>query len=280
MIWFKSNADFGSLKNYVSLCNRKCYVIPVASACNARCSFCATESYSPKSERELMSLSSNLLKVTHLLYQAGVRRFEVTGGGEPTLHPKLEKIVYAIRVLGQVSVKLYTNAAKLPPNFGFDELNISRVSLDSSINQKIMRITRGTENIWKTVEKARRLGYSRIRISVPIMVGAVSTLPQAIQFVELIATDVDGIVFRPLYPATPDRAVLSPTDSVDPGNWLMSLRDAANSKNKNCDIEVDSMGCFRSAQLILASNERLYRDWSLSSEIKPVLWEFALLATD
>lgn len=267
MTFVSSIATPISLEYHVAAASRKCYVIPVARACNARCTFCATETYAPETDIEVLPLVG-LQSVVERLIAYGVNSFEITGGGEPTLHHKLTEIIEIIRCFGAVKIKMYTNGIRLPSNPGIDELNISRASSDEMANQIIMKLSwKMPETISETIARARRLGYKRVRLSVPLVKGGVSSLDSALILTRKFSPIVDGIVFRPLYPATPSRQDLLPQIDRDPTAWLPNLVAAARGMNSNCEIEVDSVGCFRSAQLILASNLKLYSDWSLASEI-------------
>lgn len=253
------------LREYVRLAANKCYLVPVAKVCNAACIFCATDEYRPEVDREFMLLAG-LDAITERLYGAGVRRFEVTGGGEPTLHPQLSSILACIGRLPDAYIKLYTNGSRPIESCHVSELNISRCVVDADKNQKLMRIKGGSPLLPDAVIEARRMGYRRIRLSVPLISGGVESLSDAVEFVNLMAEYVDEIVFRPLYPATPSRHGVSP-ELVDLPIWQDALNSLESSTASTCAVEVDVDGCFRAAQLILASDSMLYGDWSMKARI-------------
>jgi molybdenum cofactor biosynthesis enzyme MoaA len=253
------------LSHYASLALRKCYVLPVAKACNASCVFCATSVYDPSPMRGVMRLNG-LRHAIARLSRAGVNRYEVTGGGEPTLHPHLVDVLSCIRDASRGGyIKLYSNGERLVDGTAVDELNVSRCALDIDANQLLMRLHRGSPRLDDLVKAARRLQYKRIRLSVPIIRGGVDCLPKAAEFLTRVAGLVDAVVFRPLYPATPGRAGLDPM--CDTQNWTSMLARLAPVAQNGMEVEVDVDGCFRSRQLILASNLKLYRDWSLRVQV-------------
>ncbi|MFE9188394.1 radical SAM protein [Micromonospora sp. NPDC007208] len=247
-----------SLSEYVEAALGKCYVIPVAKVCNAACVFCATEVYNPKNEIEVMD-ESNLAPIASTLVSAGVTRFEVTGGGEPTLHPRLAGILASLQGTGAM-IKLYSNGARLPVGTHVDELNISRCSIDPEQNQQLMRLRQGSEDIRVVVGRARDHGFRRIRLSVPIIRGGVETLPDALSFMDYCGDIVDAIVFRPLYPATPDKTNRDPLS----GDTWLGLMPEFHKAGTTVEIEVDQEGCFRASQLILSSDLRLFKEWTLT----------------
>ena len=178
------------LSNHIKTSMYKSYVLPVATRCNARCTFCATIQYHPRVQREMMQIDG-LDRTLAALTRAGVTRFEVTGGGEPTLHPKLYEILSKLRDSGGRFIKLYTNALRLRPGLEIDQLNISRASFDEHRNQAIMRMVSGSPNLRDVVEQARAWGYENIRLSVPMVRGGVDSLSSAAEFLSEV-TRVGG----------------------------------------------------------------------------------------
>lgn len=249
------------LTAYVKDALSKAYILPVAKVCNAACVFCATDIYDPATPQEMMKLDE-LPAALALLASAGVCRFEITGGGEPTLHPGIADIIAQVRESSNGHIKLYSNAARLPRGEMIDELNISRCAVDPIKNQQLMQIRPRSMPLDENIERARALGYKRIRLSVPILKGGVESLSDALDFVDVAASLVEGVVFRPLYPATPNRDRYD-LDHLDTVGWLEALSSSSVVRESGLDVEVDVEGCFRASQLILASDLGLYRDWSL-----------------
>lgn len=246
----------------VQQAGNKCYIIPVAKACNADCIFCVTNTYHTKSASTYMPTSNKLESTFEQLYAAGVRYYEITGGGEPTLHPKLKEISNAIKTLGGVHIKLYTNGIFLKPEFHVDELNISRCSLDENNNQKLMRYKHGKKSLINILENARDLGYKNVRLSIPIIKDGIETIEQAKEIICAVKKLITGIVFRPLYIDTPNRYSLF-VNNFDPTAWEIELRNFINKQRIDLNIEIDSIACEKPAYLILNSDLNFYSDWNI-----------------
>jgi MoaA/NifB/PqqE/SkfB family radical SAM enzyme len=213
-----------------------------------------------------MSLDG-LSSVLTTLVREGVDRFEITGGGEPTLHPALSTIVKNVRQCGASRIKLYTNGVRLIEGLDIDQLNISRVSLNEDKNDAIMRFVGRHRTTSEIVHRARQWGYKEIRLSVPLIRGGVDSEVEAKKLVNAAQGLVDGVVFRPLYPATPDREAVLP--NLDVSEWEGVIAALAADCDPAFEIEFDSHGCFRSLQTILASDLSVYSDWSLSNRVFP-----------
>lgn len=249
--------DPARFKDYILKCRRKAYLVPVATACNARCYFCATDVYSPKSDTELMA-SGDVASTVAALVEHGVERFEITGGGEPTLFTQLPELVSDIRRASADSIiKLYTNGAKLRRVAVVDEVNVSRVAWDPIKNQEVMRIRGGSPDLAVVSPVLRELGIPRLRLSVPIVAGYVDSVSAVLELAGLAQDHFDAIVLRPLYPATPNRDLLH---DGKPANWWS---DAVDGLELDVELEVDEIGCFRSHQLIVGSDLCAYSNWSL-----------------
>jgi MoaA/NifB/PqqE/SkfB family radical SAM enzyme len=253
--------DIDQLKAYVDIAGRKAYLIPVKKACNARCWFCATSVYNPRASEEMLA-TTRLPQVLELLDIGGVERIEVTGGGEPTLHADLAGICRLVtEYLPESKIKLYTNAARARDIPLVDEVNVSRVSWDSETNQRIMGIAGGSPDLKEVARIVRACGTERLRLSVPLMRGGVEDWDSLQSMARRAEGVFDGIVFRPLYPATPQRTVLEPAGS---SSWWRESIDRLSNEGLCLEVELDELGCYRSAQVILASDGRLYSDWSMS----------------
>ncbi|WP_413799872.1 radical SAM protein [Streptomyces iranensis] len=254
------------LRKHISGSLEKCYVVPVAVRCNARCVFCATLEYRPNASTELMDEQGVEQRVA-MLVEAGATRFEVTGGGEPTLHPRLSSILHTIRSAGGQYIKLYTNASRLPPRLDIDQLNVSRAHFDPDKNQAIMHLAGGSKSLEELIARARRGGYGFIRLSVPLIRGGIDSLTAAAAFLERLTGLVEGVVFRPLYPATPDRESQLPRGSS--AQWQEGIERLAGDFRDELAVEYDGLGCHRALQTILASDLQVYGNWSLTERIQP-----------
>lgn len=250
--------DSKRFRRYVKECNSKAYFVPVATACNAQCSFCATIVYDPHVPTAMMRLQEAPSTIS-LLVSYGVERFEITGGGEPTLFRELKGVISSMRAASKdVVIKLYTNGSQLAQISAIDEVNISRVAWEIEKNQEVMGIRGGSLDLKVVSMKLRDSGVQTLRISVPIISGYVDSLDAVRQLAMKAAGYFDVIVLRPLYPATPNRDLL--TDGK-PANWWTS---AVTDLNLGIEVEVDEVGCFRANQLIIGSDLGAYSSWSLN----------------
>ena len=253
-----------NLKQHINNCVQKCYIVPVARACNAKCIFCVTSSYRPSQEESYMRIDKNIHSIIDTLYEGGVRFFEITGGGEPTLHPDLELLTNLLSVKHNVSIKLYTNASNLPKAMSINELNISRCTVDPDTNQTLMNISSGSPPLKQLIQCARKSGYRNIRLSVPILKGGVQSIIDAQNLIKSASELVNSIVFRPLYPCTPNLENIEIIHIENINNWENTLQEYAEHIGTKCTIEVDTNSCNKTHQIILGSDSNLYTEWSMS----------------
>ena len=196
----------------------KLYIVPVATACNAACVFCATTTYAPPTNPEMAAVE-RLLASAGVVAQLGVNRFEITGGGEPSLHPSLGLLVRELRRRYPESrIKIYTNGSRVGQYLRYvDDVVISRCAVDPAENQELMRIAAGAGALL-LVDSIRAITDARVRLSVPLLRGGIDSADRAVSMARQCIGLVDGLVLRPLYPATPG------LDALDPRIDLSLLR--------------------------------------------------------
>lgn len=117
----------------------KIYVVPVENLCNARCYFCITRFKNEKGFGELL----NVADLSKIFLMEGIDKIEITGGGEPFLHPKITEIIN--NCVRKAPTQIYTNASLL--SLLSDEvlknllyLCISRLHYDDGFNEKLMGV--------------------------------------------------------------------------------------------------------------------------------------------
>jgi molybdenum cofactor biosynthesis enzyme MoaA len=119
----------------------KLYVLPVEKKCNAKCGFCITK----VRERTGILCARDYLKVRDLkssLEQIPATKIEITGGGEPTLHPRIEEIIDIC--CNKAKTQMYTNgslASRIKNLERLDRLCVSRAHYSDSHNERIMGIS-------------------------------------------------------------------------------------------------------------------------------------------
>lgn len=79
----------------------------ITSSCNQNCQYCE---YSQENQRRIITPTERVIKSIEELRELGVRSIDFCGGGEPTLHPALARILHRCRAL-DIVVGLFTNLA-------------------------------------------------------------------------------------------------------------------------------------------------------------------------
>lgn len=130
-------------------------IIPT-NKCNQRCSFCAyrDKDYSNSQnfdERDEIP-SYKLLALVNSAHSLGVRAVEITGGGEPMLHPAFPELCYELKELGM--------------DFGV-------VTNGSCLNGKGMEALVGASWVRFSLDAARPETYAKLRGSFPDTLGVV-----------------------------------------------------------------------------------------------------------
>ncbi len=121
----------------------KLYVIPIETACNAYCNFCITK-FRKHAQKEILDLKD--LRKT--LEKQSLEKIEITGGGEPMLHPAIEKIIDVCSE--KAKTQLYTNGFLVRSANNLSKLEylcISRMHQNDDENQRIMGISYDFNNI-------------------------------------------------------------------------------------------------------------------------------------
>ncbi len=166
----------------------KLYVIPVESACNARCPYCVNQF------RDLGNSFLSLGNLEKCLKDIGtIDAIEISGGGEPTLHPKISSIIELCS--RKTRTQMYTNGQLIGsiPNSvlkKLDPLCISRSHYDSVINEKIMGIKGDDAIFYKGLN---------IKISAVLFKGGIESPEDAEKYIAWAKGRANKIVFRPLF---------------------------------------------------------------------------------
>lgn len=155
------------LYEYNELKPRSISILPIASACQAKCWFCFSESsISIEKEKFIVDLS-NLNNICKKGCALGVKRFVITGGGEPTLLKEdiLLKIIQIAKGYFP-TVLMITNGHELSKlndndllkkiqsliNAGLTTLAISRHHYDLSKNANIMGLKIDSDRIFTCIK--------------------------------------------------------------------------------------------------------------------------------
>lgn len=166
----------------------KLYVIPVESACNASCPYCVNQ---------FRNLGNSFLDVGELekcLIQIGkLDAIEITGGGEPTLHPKIGSIIKLCA--DKTRTQMYSNGATLDL-LSFDVLKrlnplcISRAHYNSEKNEQIMGV--------KYLDKIFSSGLN-IKFSAILYKSGIDFPEEVEKYIGWARGKAKKVVFRPLF---------------------------------------------------------------------------------
>lgn len=208
-----------ALRRYADTRPRSVSLLPVASACQARCSFCFS-SASISSDQAPARVPWDA--VTHWLERAraaGAERAVITGGGEPTLIPFEQQL----RLVSACSaafpkVVLITNAHTLAKGghadraerlaalsgAGLSVLAVSRHHQDDAVNERLMTLRTPVSAVidtWRT-ERDRRPGL-RMRLICVLQHGGVADADGVADYLSWAAAlGVEEVCFKELYVST------------------------------------------------------------------------------
>jgi len=175
---------------------KRLYLIPARDACNSDCSFCYMKEREPDLSKPQFIDADKMEKIIDGV-RGQIGEVEITGGGEPLLHPRLGEIISAFGKRN-IYVKLYTNGFLLKDLPRVEEVNISRVHWDSKINNRFYRSPHQNElrevlNHYKSLAK-------KIRMQIILMKGAIDCQSKALEFIRRYEDRVDIFMFRTLFP--------------------------------------------------------------------------------
>lgn len=173
---------------------RRLYLVPVREACNANCTFCYMDEKKIDFNKPQLIQLEKLEKVIEPV-RCNFNEVEITGGGDPMLHPRLPEI---IRLFEGKYRKLYTNGFYLREMPNFEEVNISRVHWDSRINNLFYR-SKHQNDIVDAIMHYRSFA-KKIRLQVVLIKGAIDNSEKLLEFVSRYEGIVDIFMFRTLFP--------------------------------------------------------------------------------
>ncbi len=180
------------------------------------------------------------------------------------MHPKISQIVCLIRqTIPQAYIKIYTNGdikKQLPE---VDEINISIVHYNTKINDSFMNSRQKPTDLTEKLKFFRKTHpKQKIRLSIPLIKGAIDSPAELAKMIELTEKYVDQYVVRTLYPNSP----------VSKDNFV----DFNYSHPKVLFERDNNIGDFDG--VILWSDNQFYTDWTLTQ--KRNLEAYVLLKPD
>lgn len=241
----------------------KCYIIPVEKLCNADCTICISKSRNYNCGHEMLEVNDNFCEKLQLLARRGIKKFEITGGGEPFLNPNLDKVIELIKYfIKDAYVKVYSNGNILKNVGSIDELCISVFHYDDILNNSFMRV----KNPVPLIEKLKFFRdinpNMKLRLSVPLHKGATDSECELDKLIDLTKDYVDEYVVRTLYPGCND--------------YEKGYVDFDYSRENVVFERLNGLDDFDG--VLLWSDGELYTDWSLNK--KRFLYSYMLLKPD
>jgi molybdenum cofactor biosynthesis enzyme MoaA len=228
----------------------KVYIVPIEKQCNCNCTFCISKVRDYNKKESIMKLNNQFFDTLQTLKELKVNKVEITGGGEPTIHLDLQRIIDYIRMyLNDCHIKIYTNGREQVPINNVDEINISLASIDDEINRLIMRY-KDTKSILEIIRFYSDY-TNNLRLSIPIIKGSVDNADKLMDIIEKTKPYVSSYVLRTLYEGTPnmdkeyaDFDIFHPLIKMEKDNCLCEFKN----------------------RLIMWSDNSLYTNWDLNEE--------------
>lgn len=218
-VYADSLALNGFLKSWDTIRPRSMSVLPIASACEARCEFCFSHSSVSEEQRQGRIMVDRLAELCTRSQELGAERLVITGGGEPTLlaHKRLIEIIRIGRkhfpkvvlitnghTLGYQKPQLRLRTLQEYDEAGLSVLAISRHSHADRENREIMKIDTQTTEVLRTLtqlQTAARLNLSPRLICV-LQKKGVSNFSTLRAYLDYAATHgISEICFKELYVA-------------------------------------------------------------------------------
>lgn len=241
----------------------KCYVIPVEKVCNADCTICISKSRNYNSGHEFLEVNEDLIEKLQLLSRRGIKKFEITGGGEPFLNSRLDTIIRLIKYfVNDAYIKVYTNGNILKNIGNVDEIDISVFHYSDTLNNKFQRVKNPVPLIEKLKFFRGNNPDMKIRLSIALIRGAIDSKEELERMIEVTQDYVDEYVVRTLYPGCP--------------NYDELFVDFEYENSKVVFERLNGLDNFDG--ILLWSDGNLYTDWSL--EKKRFLNSYILLKPD
>ena len=179
----------------------KCYIIPVQNTCTCDCTFCISKSRNYDKKDEFLKVDNKFIENIQLLKKRNIRKFEITGGGEPLIHPDFEVIVSTIkRIIPDSYIKIYTNEFILKTIEGIDEVNLSLVSNNDEINNTFMNPKNNIPFNQRIMYFRKNYPLSKLRLSIPLIKGGIDNIEKLDALIKNTNQIVDEYVVRTLYP--------------------------------------------------------------------------------
>ena len=169
----------------------KLYILPVEKACNAKCKWCITN-FRETASREFLELGS----LERVLEKGNFDKIEITGGGEPTLHPSINRIIEMCAE--RVDTQLYTNGSLLSRISSFTKLKqlcISIAHYDMKKNHEIM----GIYPDLLTITNMRHDYWNNVKLSLLLHKSGIHTKDEVLKYFDWANNWAEKVVVRQMF---------------------------------------------------------------------------------
>ena len=253
-----------NLKNLIEKINNKiskCYILPTINACNCNCIFCISKSRDFSRFPTFLQFDDKFKENINLLERRGIKRFEITGGGEPLLNKDIQLMIdYIKEVIPDSYIKLYTNGYTKTLINNIDEIDISISSFDDSINNNFMQPSKSYPI--KDILSEYFTIKCKKRLSIVVMKGGIDTPEKLHNLITQTEYMIDEYVVRTMYKGAPSYSDLYVDFEYEKDNVVWERNNTGTSPNN----------------LILATDNCFYSDFNLVN--KRSLMAYLMLKPD
>jgi molybdenum cofactor biosynthesis enzyme MoaA/aspartate/methionine/tyrosine aminotransferase len=217
----------GGLHEWADVRPRSLSVLPIATACQARCAFCFSHSSVSIDRIQSQLPQARVEEICIQAAAAGATRFVITGGGEPTLLPH-DKLIDLIRtgaahfpktvmitnghMLGNASDAERLRILREYRDAGLTVLSVSRHDADR--NLEIMGIDTRSERIAGSMRDVQGLTLRWVCV---LQKGGVADEAGLRRYLDWVAeTEVTEVCFKELYVSVSNESLYSLTEY---NNW-------------------------------------------------------------
>lgn len=219
------------LKKFDELIPRTLSFLPIASACQAKCKFCFSESSISVEQEKRISDFTDLEKWCQKAKKSGAERFVITGGGDPGVL-KYEEILNILSISSIYFKKnvMITNGIFLSrlkeheiitrmkelKSYGLSVLSISYHHFDSEINKNIMGIDTKIEKILNAIKSENKNDIPEIRLVCVLQKGGIENKETLLNYLKFAAKyNIKQVCLKELYVASTYESLYSKSQEND-----------------------------------------------------------------
>lgn len=219
------------LKRFEELIPRTLSFLPIASACQAKCKFCFSESSISVEQEKRISDFVDLEKWCKKAKEVGAQRFVITGGGDPGVL-RYEEILKILNISSLYFSKnvMITNGiflSRLKENEiikkmkelksqGLSVLSLSYHHFDPEINKNIMGVDTKIEKILTAIQSLNKKDIPEIRLVCVLQKGGIENKETLVNYFKFAAKyNINQICLKELYVASTYESLYSKSQEND-----------------------------------------------------------------